>query len=230
MDERTSISSARSVGSRIPKPSEILGHLNALLQTPANNGWMPRHRSLSMETAAGWASPCWSKNSRMTTRKTAEDRPRDANETLRDTSPFGHLWSEALTGEVIIERFLRGDSSFERSPIALMPARYWSRRWRCPFANASQPSQGWALGTLFPEFDRSSLEPIKRRINHAAVASSCPSLFGRHFWRACRGRLPIPPSCTLSETRRSFRGRTAFERLCEEARIDDNATWKSHPT
>jgi TniQ len=49
------------------------------------------------------------------------ERP-DATETLRDTSPFGRLWSEALTGEVIIERFLRGDSSFERSPIALARA------------------------------------------------------------------------------------------------------------
>ena len=32
-----------------------------------------------------------------------------ARETLRDTSPFGRVWSEALAGEAIVERFLRGD-------------------------------------------------------------------------------------------------------------------------
>ena len=44
----------------------------------------------------------------------------DNRESLRDTSPFGFLWSEALAGEEIIERFLGGDDAFEYSPIALM--------------------------------------------------------------------------------------------------------------
>ena len=40
-----------------PKAVEILGHLNALLQTFERHGC---HRSLSMATVA-WASPCWSR-------------------------------------------------------------------------------------------------------------------------------------------------------------------------
>ena len=37
--------------------------------------------------------------------------PPDAHETLRrdTTAPFEHLWPEALAGEAITERFLRGD-------------------------------------------------------------------------------------------------------------------------
>ena len=79
------------------------------------------------------------------------ERP-DARETLRDTSPFGRLWSEALGGEAIIERFLRGDSSFELSPIALMRALL-VQIWRPFGATGRGPASGWALGTLFPEFD-----------------------------------------------------------------------------
>jgi TniQ len=153
------------------------------------------------------------------------ERP-DASETLRDTSPFGHLWSEALAGEVIIERFLRGDSSFERSPIALMRALL-VQTWR-PLRERSQPSQGWALGTLFPEFDELA-RPIKRRINHAAVAS-LPISFRPALLAGLSRAIAHPAVLHAIRDETIFRGRTAFERLCEEARIDANATWKSHPT
>ena len=66
------------------------------------------------------------------------ERP-DASDTLRDTSPFGHLWPEALIGEVIIERFLRGDGSFESSPIALMRALL-VQTWRPFGANGRNPA------------------------------------------------------------------------------------------
>ena len=96
------------------------------------------------------------------------ERP-DIGETLRDTSPFAHVWKEALAGEAIIERFLRGDSSFDYSPIALMRALL-VQTWRPCGANGRDPVVGWALGTIFPEFDDLA-RPIKRRINHAAVAA-----------------------------------------------------------
>jgi len=32
---------------------------------------------------------------------------------LRDSSPFAHVWKEALAGEAIIERFFHGDSSLD---------------------------------------------------------------------------------------------------------------------
>jgi hypothetical protein len=131
-----------------------------------------------------------------------------------------------LTGEAIIECFLRGDSSFERSPIALMRALL-VQTWR-PLRERSQPSQGWALGTLFPEFDELA-RPIKRRINHAAVAS-LPISFRPALLAGLSRAIAHPAVLHAIRDETIFRGRTAFERLCEEARIDANATWKSHPT
>jgi hypothetical protein len=153
------------------------------------------------------------------------ERP-DARETLRDTSPFGRLWPEALAGEAIIERFLRGDSSFELSPIALMRALL-VQTWR-PLRERLQPSQGWALGTLFPEFDELA-RPIKRRINHAAVAA-LPISFRPALLAGLSRAIAHPAVLDTIRDETIFRGRTAFERLCEEARIDANAPWKSHPT
>jgi hypothetical protein len=60
---------------------------------------------------------------------------------LRDTSPFGSVWSEALAGEAIVERFLRGDCSFESSPIALMRALL-VQTWRPFGANGRDPRAG----------------------------------------------------------------------------------------
>ena len=96
------------------------------------------------------------------------ERPH-SNETLRDTSPFYRLWPEALAGEAIIERFLHGDDTFEYSPIALMQALL-VQTWRLFGANGRGPTVGWALGTIIPEFDDFA-RPIKRRINHSAVAA-----------------------------------------------------------
>jgi hypothetical protein len=75
----------------------------------------------------------------------------------------------SLGREAVIERFLRSDSSFESSPIALMRALL-VQTWRPCGANGRDPAMGWALGTLLPEFDELA-RPIKRRINHAAVAA-----------------------------------------------------------
>jgi hypothetical protein len=99
--------------------------------------------------------------------------------------------------------------------------------WRPFGANGRDPAIGWVLGTLFPEFDELA-RPIKRRINHAAVAPA-------HLLSACASGGPVArdcPSAVLDAIRDEtiLRGRRAFERLCEEARIDAHATGKSHPT
>jgi hypothetical protein len=58
--------------------------------------------------------------------------------------------------------FLRGDSSFESSPLALMRALL-VQTWRPSGASGRDPAIGWALATLFPEFDELA-RPVKRRI------------------------------------------------------------------
>jgi hypothetical protein len=79
----------------------------------------------AQENASGAISKHWRKAWRITCPvcgsplSDTNDHP-DNRESLRDTSPFGRLWSEALAGEEIIERFLGGDGSLEYSPIMLM--------------------------------------------------------------------------------------------------------------
>jgi len=184
------------------------------------------------EGAPGAVSKHWRKAWRVTCPacgaplSDTNERP-DSGETLRDTSPFGCLWPEAIAGETLIERFLHGDSSFEYSPIALMRALL-VQTWRPCGANGRDPSVGWALGAIFPEFD-DLVRPIKRRINHAAVAS-LPIAF-RPALLAGVSRA-ITNSATLNAVRDEtiLRGRSAFERLCEMARLEAQATRKSHQT
>jgi hypothetical protein len=143
---------------------------------------------------------------------------------LRDTSPFGRLWSEALLGEAVIERFLRGDCSFESSPVALMRALL-VQTWRPFGANGRDPAVGWALGTLFPEFDELA-RPIKRRINHAAVAA-LPISFRPALLAGLSRAMAHPAILDAIRNDTILRGRRAFERLREEARIDAHATGKA---
>ena len=95
--------------------------------------------------------------------------------------------------------------------------------WRPFGANGCNPVIGWALGTLIPEFDELA-RPIKRRINHAAVAS-LPISF-RPALLAGLSRAIADPTVLDA----ILRGRRAFERLREQARIDAHAAAKSHPT
>jgi hypothetical protein len=100
------------------------------------------------------------------------ERP-DNGETLRDTSPFAHVWKEALAGEAIIERFFHGDGSFDYSPIALMRALL-VQTWRPCGANGRDPVVGWALGTIFPEFGQAIYECARPESLWPAVSrSSC---------------------------------------------------------
>jgi hypothetical protein len=152
------------------------------------------------------------------------ERP-DNGETLRDTSPFACVWEEALAGEAIIERFFHGDSSLDYSPIALMRALL-VQTWLPCGANGRDPVVGWALGTILPEFDDLA-RPIKRTINHAAVATLPISL--RPALLAGVSRVILNPD-TINAVRdeTTLRGRRAFERLCETARLDAQAGRQGH--
>jgi hypothetical protein len=147
------------------------------------------------------------------------ERP-NSGETLRDTTPFAHVWKEAVAGEAIIERFLHGDSSFDYSPITLMRALL-VHTWRPCGTNRREPAAGWALGTIFPDFDNLA-RPIKRRINHSAVAalpiSFRPALLA--------GANPAILKAVRDDT--ILRGRRAFERLCETARLEAQGVKESH--
>jgi TniQ len=154
------------------------------------------------------------------------ERP-DNGETLRDTSPFGRLWLEAMAGETLIERFLHGDGVFEYSPIALMRALL-VQTWRPCGANGRDPAVGWALGTIFPEFDDLA-RPIKRRINHAAVAA-LPISFRPALLASVSRTIANPAILNAVRNETILRGRRAFERLCETARLEAQATRQSHQT
>ena len=154
------------------------------------------------------------------------ERP-DAHEDLARHQPLRALWPEALAGEAIIELFLRGDSSFELSPVALMRALL-VQTWRPCGANGRDPALGWALGTLFPEFDELA-RPIKRRVNHVAVAA-LPISFRPALLAGLSRAIAHPAILDAIRDETILRGRRAFERLCEEARIDAHAIGKSHLT
>lgn len=152
------------------------------------------------------------------------ERPH-SNETLRDTSPFGPLWPEALVGEAIVESFLHGDGTFEYSPIALMQALL-VQTWRLFSANCRAPGVGWALGIVIPEFDDFA-RPIKRRINHSAVAT-LPISFRPALLAGVSRVLADPALLEAIRDETILRARRAFERLCATARQDAQEPRKSH--
>lgn len=144
---------------------------------------------------------------------------RDNRESLRDTSPFGRLWSEALAGEEIIERFLGGDDSFEYSPITLMRLLL-VQTWR-PFtaARSYENSIGWVLGTLFPEFDVLA-RPIKRRITHHAI-STLPVPFRPALLAGISRVMTNPDIFQELRNETIFRGRKNFDRFYLEAKTGE---------
>ena len=107
------------------------------------------------------------------------------------TSPFGHLWPEALAGEAIIERFLRGDSSFESSPVALMRALLVQTWLALRRRTAATPPWAGRSARSFPNSTNS------RGPSSAGSTTwrlqPCPSLFGPLFLAgSCLARSPIP--------------------------------------
>ena len=152
------------------------------------------------------------------------ERP-DSGETLRDTSPFARVWKEAFAGEAIIERFFHDDSSLDYSPIALMRALL-VQTWRPCGANGRDPVVGWALGTIFPEFD-DLVRLIKRRISHAAVAA-LPISFRPAILAGVSQTIANPDTLNAVRAETILRGRRAFDRLCETALLEAQAARKGY--
>jgi hypothetical protein len=146
------------------------------------------------------------------------------SESLRDTSPFGHLWPEALAGEEIIERFLGGDESVEYSPITLMRLLL-VQTWR-PFtaSRSYESSIGWVLGTLFPEFDDLA-RPIKRRITHVAI-STLPIHFRPALLAGISRAMINPDIFQQLRSQTIFRGRKNFDRFHRGAKVADPSSEK----
>ena len=110
--------------------------------------------------------------------------------------------------------------SISYSPIALMRALL-VHTWRPCGANGREPASGWALGTIFPEFDNLA-RPIKRKINHATVAA-LPISFRPALLAGVSRTFAAPPILDAIRDDTILRGRRAFERLCETARLEARA-------
>ncbi len=185
----------------------------------------------TQENAAEAVSRHWRKAWRITCpvcRSPLSDTEEHHNsrEVLCDTSPFGSLWSDALSGEEIVERFVGGDGSLEYSPIALMRLML-VQTWR-PFAasRSYENSLGWVIGTIFPDFDVLA-KPIKRRITHRAI-STLPIHFRPALLAGISRVMNNPDIFQELRNATTFRGRKNFDRFYLEARIADGGSDKSH--
>ena len=83
-------------------------------------------------------------------------------------------------------------------------ARCWSRHGGPAAQTVATPPEAGRSARCFLSSTNS------RGLSSAGLTTRrsqpCPSLFGLRFWPACRAQSPIPPFCTLSETRRSSGG------------------------
>lgn len=71
--------------------------------------------------------------------------------TLLETTPFDHLWLEALVGEQIIEHHVVDEKAAEHSPIAILRLLL-VQTWKPITGDLEHPVVGWALGHAFPRF------------------------------------------------------------------------------
>ena len=190
----------------------------------ASGGAVPRHwRKAWRVTCPACGAPLSDTN----------ERP-DAHETLRDTSPFGHLWPGSLGR--------RGDHrALPSAAIASFGVVARCAHARAAGADMAKPCGGerprprpglGARARSFPNSDELA-RPIKRRVNllHVAVAALLHLFSARSSWQACLAAIAHPAIfLTPSGMRRSSGGARAFERLCEEARIDAHAHRRKKPS
>ena len=94
---------------------------------------------------------------------------RGSRATLLETTPFEDLWSEAVAGEQIVERYIADGKPAEHSPIAVLRLLL-VQTWKPITGDLEHPVAGWVLGTLLPNFDVRA-RPIKRRVTHMSIAS-----------------------------------------------------------
>jgi hypothetical protein len=111
----------------------------------------------AQDGAEGAVSKHWSKAWRITCPAcslafTDTNEHRGSRSTLLETTPFDHLWSEALAGEQIVEQYLADGKLAEHSPIAILQLLL-VQTWKPITADLEHPVVGWVLGTLLPHFD-----------------------------------------------------------------------------
>jgi hypothetical protein len=128
----------------------------------------------AQDGAEGAVPKHWSKSWRITCPAcglafTDTKEHRGSRATLLETTPFDELWSGAVAGEQIVERYLADGNTAEHSPIPVMQLLL-VQTWKPITRDRENPIVGWVLGTLFPDFDVRA-QPIKRRVTHAAIAS-----------------------------------------------------------
>ena len=138
----------------------------------------------------------------------------NSGETLRDTSPFVEVWTEAVAGEAVI------NVSFTATARSIIrPVRSCVRCWCILGGHAARMA-----ANLRPvgRSERSSLNfdnlarPIKRRINHSAVAA-LPISFRPALLVGVSRAIVNPAILKAVRDETILRGRRAFERLCETA-------------
>jgi hypothetical protein len=114
--------------------------------------------------------------------------------------------------------------------------KHWRKAWRvtcpacgAPLSDTNERSNNREtlrdtspLGTIFPEFDDLAW-PVKRRINHAAVAA-VPISFRPALLAGVSHVIFNPDTLNAVRDDTILRGRRAFERLCEIARLEAQAT------
>jgi hypothetical protein len=176
----------------------------------------------AQDGAEGAVPKHWSKAWRITCPAcglafTDTNEHRGSRATLLETTPFDNLWSEALAGEQIVERYLAHEKPAEHSPIAVMQLLL-VQTWKPITPDRENPVVGWVLGTLFPDFDVRA-RPIKRRVTHAAIAS-LPIEF-RPALLAGLARVAADPE-VLRDLRSAtlLRGQRNFDRFCREANFE----------
>jgi hypothetical protein len=111
----------------------------------------------AQDGAEGAVPKHWSKAWRITCPAcglafTDTNEHRGSRATLLETTPFEDLWSEAVAGEEIVERYLAHEKPAEHSPIAVMQLLL-VQTWKPITPDQENPVVGWVLGTLFPDFD-----------------------------------------------------------------------------
>jgi len=173
----------------------------------------------AQDGAEGAVPKHWSKAWRITCPAcglafTDTNEHRGSRATLLETTPFDDLWSKALVGEQIVERYLAQENSAEYSPIAVMQLLL-VQTWKPIAPDREKPVVRWVLGTLFPDFDVRA-RPIKRRVTHASV-NSLPIEF-RPALLAGLARVVADPE-VLRDLRSAtlLRGQRNFDRFCQEA-------------
>jgi hypothetical protein len=176
----------------------------------------------AQDGAEGAVPKHWSKAWRITCPTcglafTDTNEHRGSRATLHETTPFDDLWSEAVAGEQIIERYLADGKRDEHSPIAVMQLLL-VQTWKPITRDREHPVVGWVLGTLFPNFDAHA-RPIKRRVTHASITSLPIEL--RPALLAGLARVAADPQ-VLRDLRSAtlLRGQRNFDRFCREANFE----------